>query len=321
MSVTQSSHLADRVRLAERPPARVRMPPASLAERLKTTMWIRRLLPTAVVVDRAARKGRLLWPRSAWWREDARAAMMPVIAGTSWGRRLEDVARAYLVEREACSALFWQPWRPALVDERSLHRFERALADERGVLLSACHLGPYTQISAVLADLGCTPYGIVGAWFLERPSHDIWGRRLARWHNGLAGARLVSAKGSFAVVRELLARGRCVVLFFDMPGHRQTRFLGKQAMLADGTARLAIDGDALVLPIRLRRRGHRVCLDVADALDPREHADADELHEVLARLHERWILEFPAAMSDPRSFGWEQAARADGWALPERAAG
>jgi hypothetical protein len=320
MSVEQSSDLASRLRMVQRPPARVRMPPASLGLRVKTSMWTRRLLPTTVVVDRAARKGRGLWPDSAWWREDARAAMMPVIAGTSWGLRLEEVAREYLVEREACNALFWQPWARARVDEQSLLRFKQALAGERGVLLSASHLGPYFQISAILAALDCTPYGIVGSWFLEQPSHDNWGRRLARWHKGLGKARLVPARGSFPVVRALLSQGECVVVFFDMPGHRPTRFLGKPAMLADGTARLAIDSDALVLPIRLRRRGHHVCLDVAEALDPREYADVEELHEALARLHERWILEFPAAMSDPRSFGWEQGAAAHAWATPDRGA-
>jgi hypothetical protein len=318
MSVQESADLESRLRLVEQPPAHVRMPPASLALRVKTSIWIRRLLPTRVVVGRAVRKGQALWPDSAWWRDDARAAMMPVIAGTSWGLALEQVARAYLVEREACNAMFWQWWTGALIDEQSLQRFERALAGERGVLLSASHLGPYFQISAILTALDCTPYGIVGGWFLEQPSPDNWGRRLARWHKGLGNARLVPARGSFPLVRALLARGKCVVLFFDMPGHRPTRFLGKQVMLADGTARLAMDGDALVLPIRLRRSGHRVRLEVADALDPREHADAHELHEALAQLHERWILEYPAAMSDPRSFGWEQGASARGWAAPER---
>ena len=49
------------------------------------------------------------------------------------------------------------------------------------------------------------------------------------------------------------------------------------------------------------------------ALDPREFADADELHDALAVLHERWILEEPAAMADPNSFGWDGGATALGW--------
>jgi len=320
MSVEQSSELASRLRLVERPPAPMRMPPASLALRLKTSMWLRRLLPTRIVLGRAVRKGSVLWRESDWWRADALAAMAPVIAGTSSAQDLNEIAREYLIEHEAGIALFWQPWVRPRVDEQSELRLRQALGSGRGVLLSACHLGPYFQVSAALTHLGLEVYGVAGGWFLEQPTNDNWGRRLARWHKGLGKARIVPAKGAFPLVRALLERGECVVLFFDMPGHHETRFLGKPAMLADGSARLAIDSDALVLPMRLRRVGHRMGLDVGEALDPRRVGGAEELHEALAKLHERWILEFPAAMADPRSFGWGEGAGTNAWVMPDREA-
>jgi lauroyl/myristoyl acyltransferase len=114
----------------------------------------------------------------------------------------------------------------------------------------------------------------------------------------------------------VLERGDVVFLFFDMPGSHQTHFLGKPAMLADGTARLAFGTDAIVLPLRSRSAGHRVSLDVGAPLDPHDFADVSELHAALAGLHERWILESPQAMADPRSFGWGAGATPREWSRP-----
>ena len=122
------------------------------------------------------------------------------------------------------------------------------------------------------------------------------------------------ARGSFEIVQTLLRRGEPVFLFFDMPGPRETRFLGKPVMLADGTAQLAARADALVLPLRSRRVGSEVWLDACAPLDPRDFASSDELHDALAAQHERWILENPAALEDPRSTGWEATVRA--WTRP-----
>jgi lauroyl/myristoyl acyltransferase len=320
MSVQQSTDLADALRLVERFPPKPRMPPAGLALRLKTSMAVRRLLPTPLVLARAIAKGHRL-SSSSLAREHAQAAMAAIIAGTSSSGELADITREHLIEREALNALFWQPWTRPRVSAQSALRVRETLESGRGVLLSACHIGPYFRTATMLRSVGCTPYVVTGAWFFERPSHDKWGRRLARWRKGMGDVRLVSAKGSFAVVRALLGQGKCVLLYFDMPGRRQTRFLGKPTMLADGTARLAFAGDALVLPVRPRRVGRHVGLDVAEALDPREMAGVEDLHQALAHQHERWILEFPAAMDDPRSFGWRQGAREDAWVMPDHEAG
>jgi lauroyl/myristoyl acyltransferase len=86
-------------------------------------------------------------------------------------------------------------------------------------------------------------------------------------------------------------------------------------MLAEGNAQLAVRADAIVLPVRARRVGHRVWVDVAKPFDPRE-LTVDQLHDALAALHERWILENPATMEDPRSIGWEHGATAEAWVQP-----
>ncbi|HYM54326.1 MAG TPA: hypothetical protein VES97_03110, partial [Solirubrobacteraceae bacterium] len=295
MTTGQSEDLARRLELVERPFAAPRMPPAGLAVRLKTSMWVRRMLPTRLVVLRAMRRGRRLWERP-YDREQALAAMEIVAGASQGGQALTELARAHLVERQAHRALFWQRWTTPDIDRRSAARLREALDGGRGTLLSVCHLGPYSRTSKVAVSMGHAPYVVAGAWFFEQPSADYWGRRLARWLKGAQGIRPVPARGSFDLLRALLERGECVLLYFDMPGRRETSFLGRPAMLADGSARLAAETDALIVPLRMRRVGHRVVQDVGAPLDPRELADVGELHEALARVHERWILQAPAAM-------------------------
>jgi lauroyl/myristoyl acyltransferase len=299
--------------VGRRPPA-PRMPPVGLKIRIKTSPLLRSLIPTRPLVGRAVRQGRALWDHSREQRENAIATMTAIVAGTSRAGEIEALAREHLIEREVDKVFFWQPWSPK-IDDRSAALMREALSEGRGVVLSACHSGAYYLSMRALPARRGQQYSVVGAWFMQTPSHDYWGRRLARWRKG-AKSRPVPARGSYPILAALLARGELVYLFYDMPGSRETHFLGKTAMLADGTARLALETDALVVPLRARRVGHRVWVQAAPALDPREHGGAEELHHALAAHHERWILEEPPMMADPNSFGWEHGAGARGWSRP-----
>lgn len=317
-SESQASDLAAALEMVRRPPVMPRMPPASLPVRLKTSPGLRRLVPTRLVVQRAERRGQAIWENNPNAREEAEAVMETVVAGTRLAHAVGELARLHLIEASANHALFWQPWPPPRVDPESAERLREALSAGRGVLASSCHLGPDHPTSAVFAPLGHVSYAVAGAWYFEEPSPDYWGRRQARWRKG-SHARPVLAKGSFALLKALLEQGETVGNKFDMPGRCETHFLGKTAMLTDGSARLAAQADALILPLRMRRRGHTLWTDFAPALDPRDFSDAKELHDMLATHHERWILEFPAAMENPNSFGWAGAATARGWMRPELA--
>jgi benzoate-CoA ligase family protein len=297
----------------ERLAAPAPLPPAELKLRVKTSPLLRGLLPTRLAVSRAMRRGQAIWERSPEERAHAIAGMEAIVAGTPRHGELNELARLALIERRINSALFWeQPWSASL-DTRSASLVNAALSGGRGVLLSSCHLGPYYRAHYAAAFDAHVTYIVAGPWFFEQPSADYWGRRLARWRNGTR-SRPVPARGSFEAVQELLKRGEPVFLFFDMPGPRETHFLGKPTMLADGTAQLAVRADALVLPLRSRRVGCEVLVDACQPLDPRELGGADELHDALAAQHERWILENPAALEDPRDTGWEATSRA--WTRP-----
>jgi benzoate-CoA ligase family protein len=314
-STRDELYLSSALAAVTRPSRPPRMPPAELALRLKTSSWLRSVTPTRLAVSRAERRGQSVWEQDAGTREEALAAVETIVTGTSRAAELDELARAHVIEASIDRALFWaRPW-SAKVDALTALRIREAMSAHRGVLFSACHVGPYYRLQSAPPFAGRDTYTVPGAWFFEPPEHTYWGRRLARWRKGMK-SRPVPAKGSFRVIQALLERGEFVFLFFDMPGPRRSRFLGKPAELAEGTAQLAVRADALVLPLRARRAGHRVWVDAAAPLDPRELAGVDQLHDALIAVHERWILERPAAMEDPRTFGWKHGATPEGWVQP-----
>jgi lauroyl/myristoyl acyltransferase len=246
--------------------------------------------------------------------------MEAVVGGTARARDVETLAREHVIENQVRETLFWQPWTTPALEHTSAGRLGDALSAGRGVLLSSCHVGPYLLGVSVIAAFGRTPYSVAGTWLFETPGPGYWGRRIAR-RRAQARARderLICAVDSFAVLRSLLAEGEVVSVFFAMPGHRETRFLGKPVMLASGSARLAAQTDALVVPIRTRRSGHRVWVDVCPPLDPRDFSGSEELHDALAAVHERSILQLPATIEDPNREGaWEQGASMRAWIRPQ----
>jgi lauroyl/myristoyl acyltransferase len=308
--------LAAALQAARSPVALCALPPATGARtRLATNPRVRALLPTRVMVRRAERQGRGMWARDAERRARARIAMAAIVGGTERADELESLAREHIVEQKVIETLFWQPWGAPSLDRDSLANLRAALDSGRGVLLSSCHCGPYLHGISAVSALGRTTYS-ASSWALGTPTPGSWGRRIVRRREGARARdeRLVHSAGSFALLRALLDEGEVVGVFFVMPGSRETRFLGKCVMLASGSARLAAEADALVLPIRTRRIAHRVWVDVAAPLDPREHSGDEALHEAIAAVHERWILELPASMEDPNREGaWEQGAGPEGW--------
>jgi lauroyl/myristoyl acyltransferase len=132
-----------------------------------------------------------------------------------------------------------------------------------------------------------------------------------------AGVPLIPAEGCFPTVAELVAGGAAVVMAFDWPGSAETQFLGRPVWLASGTARLAEQTGALVVPVMRQFRLFRAHTVFGSPLDPRQHAGWRGLHDALAARHERWILECPEALEDPRRAGaWEAAATAERWGAP-----
>ena len=299
-------------------PSRPRMPRAAPGVWLKTARPVRALLPSRLPVAWAERTGRQLWEEDRGERAQAVRSMEAVVGGTHHEGEVQAHARRYLIEQQAWEALFWQPWPPPRTDATTREHLITACSGDRGVVLSSCHVGPFFCKSRSLVSLGIEPYIVSGEWFFDDPAPGYWGRRLARWHRGIPRVPLVPARGSFEILRAILAAGKTTLVYFDLPGPHDTDFLGKRAMLVDGTARLATQSDALVVPLRSVREGHVIRLQAFEALDPRDFEGPDDLHAALARVHTELILEFPAAMAEPDSFGWNGCATASSWLRPPR---
>jgi lauroyl/myristoyl acyltransferase len=297
-----------------------RMPRVPLRAAIRSSPLLHRLRPGRLDVLVGELRGQIVWHRNRDAREDARATMRAILAGTARERELEALARRHTIETEANMALFWQPPRDARIDRESSAHLRSALMSGRGVLLSPCHVGPWFDLATPVALNGRRVFAVFGDWFFEAPTPSLWGRRLVHWQRKSAARKLervIPARRSFVVIRDLLEAGEVVQSFFDMPGPHVTNFLGKPVMLADGSARLAIDADAVVLPARSRRVGHRSYSDFAAPLDARDFDDADQLHERLAAIHSELILEVAETLEDPRRDGaWETGATAAAWISP-----
>lgn len=313
------NELAAALAEARKPLRHQPLPSASLRVRLTTSPALRRLLPTRLVAAQAQLRGRAIWRRDAAVRATARELVLTIVANTPRASELDELARAHVIEEQVNKALFWQPWRENRMDERSREHLRSALSDGRGVVLSACHLGPMFAQVAPISTAGRIVFATGAPWFFEKPSADYWGRRVAHWNNHTMrrDERTVCSVGAFPVLSALLSEGEIVMLYFDMPGSRRTRFLGKPVTLATGTARLAKQANALILPARTRRVGHRIWSDFSEPLDPRDYASWEELHDAIAGVHARTILELAATLEDPNRPGaWEGGASEREWAKP-----
>jgi lauroyl/myristoyl acyltransferase len=295
-----------------------------LLERLLSTPRLRRLLPVRLDVAVAELRGRRAWEHNALARSESLAAMSAILGGTERASELDRLARDHLIEMHVRDVFFWRPWRAPRVDRESRANLAAAVASGRAVLASSCHIGPFFQSMGAVGSLGQRPWGIAGPWLFEEGAPGAWGRRIERWRAGVAGQgeRLVRSGGAFEQIAALLAESELVQIYFDMPGGRASHFLKKQVMLAGGTARLAKEADALVLPIHTRRRGHRAETSIGAAVDVRDYAGPDELHKALLLIHERAILLAPEQLENPNRDGaWAGAATADEWGTPGAPAG
>ena len=71
--------------------------------------------------------------------------------------------------------------------------------------------------------------------------------RRAKWHTD-EGCTFIYPGGSYATLRAVLQRGGVCAIAFDVPGRRDTAFLGQRTGLATGIASLAVEVGVPVLP-------------------------------------------------------------------------
>ena len=257
----------------------------------------RRLVPAPVAVALAVARGRREWSDPE--RREAARAAIDAIVGPVVER--DALARQHLIEHAVREELIWRPWQFARAPLEGREHPTRAAAAGRGVIASLVHSGPFPAAAASLVGVTPRTCAVVGRWMRLPGPDDAMERRRLRWLANFeeAGVRTVEAPGSYPVLVEVLRAGDLVLLAYDAPGPHATTFLGRPILLGSGTARLAADTGAIVVPIWRARDRWRPYTVAGPPLDPRDHAGWQELHDALAAIHTRWIRSRPAALENP----------------------
>ena len=228
-------------------------------------------------------------------------------------------ARDHLAHHAVREEFIRRPWMVRGMPVEGVEHLQRAYATGRGVLVSYCHLGPFPGLGVTAAEHAANVHQVALAW-LANPRPDP--SQLARWKAWrsmftAAGVPLIAAKGCFPAVHGLLSRGAVVVMAFDWPGSAETLFLGRPVALASGTARLSHMTGALVVPAMRHFHRWQPRTVFGSPIDPSRCAGWPGVHAAVAARHERWILEQPAALEDPRrTAAWEASATSLRWGAP-----
>jgi len=252
-----------------------------------------------------------------WLVPGTRARARAAVAAVAGPGGRPTLAVAHLAQEGAREALLRCPAAVRQAPVRNAQLLIGAAAAGRGVIVSYCHLGPFPGIGASL--LSCVPrlHVVAGSWLAAPPPDALRSPRVQRWRLLYDDPRLalVSAEDDASErIRGLLGAGEVVAMTFDWPGATETHFLGRPTWLVSGSARLAAETDALLVPATRRWRRLLPETEIGPPLDPRDHSGWRDLHTSIAAVHERWINARPAALEDPRRPGaWGATATAEAW--------
>jgi hypothetical protein len=274
-----------------------------------------RVLAARLALARAAARGRREWHEPGR-REAARATAKALGAH---GPGVDRLARKHLVATSVRDRWILAPEVNRRLPARGLEHLRAALATGRGVIVTHCHWGPFPGIMGTVAAYSPGAHLVVGSWMFETAPNPVLERRRAAWLSMYEqeSATLIPAPGSYRRIAGLLGDGAVVATTFDMPGREETRFLGKPVMLASGTARLAAETGALVVPAYRVLRRYLPMTVFEPAIDAGLYRDWRALHGVLAAHHSARICTDRAALEDPRRGGaWHTGAECEAWRLP-----
>jgi lauroyl/myristoyl acyltransferase len=180
--------------------------------------------------------------------------------------------------------VLWRPWALRRADVRELDHLVSARASGRGVVIVTAHTQLVSQVWVALAGGGHQPY-VATDGFRRKPTGYAGMVKAIRKRNGQeAGARYLSRGRTYPVFRALLRRGEICVLAFDVRGGRETQFGGARVRLARGSADLAFETGALVVPVVGLRRGTGLACSARQPPDPGRYDDAEQLHQEIASI-------------------------------------
>jgi lauroyl/myristoyl acyltransferase len=277
--------------------ALVEQPKAGLlalgAEPLWSRLYCRqgphRALPAPLGLALASLAGRVAWRRLGPRTQALQRAW--TFTRSPDERVLARFARRHLREYRRQDELFWRPW---LVRRMRVEGGEHLAAARAGggVIVAGLHVGPMAHLQLALARrLQATGRRLyISRWARledegpqEGPRARYLPAKVARLE--AAGARYVGRGGSYAIFRELLARGETCWMAIDTAAIKRGRVVplaGHPTRLATGIAALARETGATIVPGCAHRDRWRPAATLQAPIDPAGYAGDDELHDRLA---------------------------------------
>lgn len=297
----------------ERPKAADQRPTGqTLLIRLYGSRFAHRVIPTPVALRLAALRGRAEWYLVPHRRAYALRRTEVIRGIPSNSSAATFFARRRLVEDAVRAELQWRPWLSRKMTIEGFAHIQAARAGGRGAIVATVHLGPFLALVHGLAARGIKLYVCGGTWGGgAAPMHGRRGRwTLAqnRWVEE-AGCRWVHPGGSYPLLRELLMRGEVCVIAVDALGKVDVDLAGHPARVRGGTASLALDTGASIVPGFVLRRGWgQVCV-LLEPIDPSSFANPISLTRHLAKVLGDALLEAPEQVHDSVFDRWEAVSR------------
>jgi lauroyl/myristoyl acyltransferase len=282
--------------------------------RLRASEALRRFVPAPLAMAALDLGHRLAARRDPQRLAQARATMEAVVGGTHRERDLDRLAVRHLSAWARGWELMWRPWLLASMPVEGAKAL-RDLEPGRGVIFSVPHFGPLVGVAALPRVVGPV-HAAVGEHMVaaEAPAgyHGYQNEQVRKVLRDF-GFRMVRAMGSARTFTEVLEGGGRVLINLDVPGKAPVRFLGKPVELMNGTARLAIGTDSVIVPAVPLPRGRKWYVHLGAPLDPREHDSWEDLLQATVTAVEDLVLRAPEYFENPlRESGWAVADRT-GW--------
>ena len=257
-------------------------------------------MPAAAALPLVRLKAEIAWHRRPDARAAARAQMASLLAASSRAGELETLARRHVAENAARAEFEFRHGVGARFPVENPERLH-ALRDGGGGLVHFMHHGPYVHLTGALKAVGVTCYAPIAGYYFTTPEPGMTGHR-DRSHllALMAGSPVFPAEGSGAIIPRLLAEGKLVGLASDLPGRLRSRFLGRDVLVAAGTAKLALaTGKSITcLTFRRRRRGLPAVV-VHPPIDPLTAGGRERLQAAIFAVHEPAVLAWPEALERP----------------------
>lgn len=273
-----------------------------------TTPQAHRVLPM-VVADRLIRT-RAQRQVAASAGDRARLHMEYLLGRSSRAVESGALAEEHLFQTHRRAELRWRPWltdRFAVegLDRPDIHRWEG-----HGVLTSFMHHAQAEGVLRSFSRLGYHMHVPVLASLLEPTAARPFQQQIKLVRK--SGNVPFAAGGSYEHMLQLLKDGQILSIAADLPGTTPVTFLGRQILVASGTARLALETGAPILPITSLKHGRFQRVRMETPLLPTDFTSVAELTQALFDAHAPAILAWPEAVELPlaRSYAADPAERA-----------